>query len=147
MMRLFEILRNEPFRLIALPPTATALDAAALMKAEQVGAVLVIDAGSRLLGVVSERDLALAIATEGAALLRRRVGEVMTADGPTARPNDSVLHTTRIMTERRARHVPVLDGEAVVGVVSIGDLLKARLAETVQENAVLQELARARSAA
>ena len=146
-MRLFEILRDKPFRLIALPPTATALDAADLMKGEQVGAVLVIDGVNRLLGVVSERDLALGLATHGVSLLRRRVGEVMTAGGPTARPNDSVLHVMRMMTERRARHVPVIDGDAVVGVVSIGDLLKARLAEKVQENAILQELARVSLAA
>ncbi|MBV8682887.1 MAG: CBS domain-containing protein [Caulobacteraceae bacterium] len=146
-MRLFEILYDKPFRLIALPPTATALDAAALMKAEHVGAVLVIDGAKRLLGLVSERDLALGLATHGVGLLRRRVGEVMTAGGPTARPNDSVLHIMRTMTERRARHVPVLDGDTVVGVISIGDLLKARLAEKVQENAILQELARVRLAA
>lgn len=146
-MRLFEILRDKPFRLIALPPTATALDAAALMKAEQVGAILVLDAGDRLLGLVSERDLALGVATHGAALLRRRLAEMMSVDSPTARPNNSILHVMRTMTERRARHVPVIEGETVVGVVSIGDLLKARLAEKVQENAVLQELARARLAA
>lgn len=58
-MRVSEILREKPYRLIALPPTATALEAGDLMKVEQVGAVLVLDAASRLLGVVSERDLVL----------------------------------------------------------------------------------------
>jgi CBS domain-containing protein len=146
-VRLFEILRDKPFRLIALPPTATALEAADLMKTEQVGAILVLDAGSRLLGQVSERDLVLGLAADGSTLPRRRVAEVMSVDGPTARPNDSVLHVMRIMTERRARHVPVLDGDAVIGVVSIGDVLKARLAEKIQENAILQELAQVRHAA
>jgi CBS domain-containing protein len=146
-MRLFEILREKPFRLIALPPTATALDAATVMRAEEVGAVLVLDDASRLLGVVSERDLVLGVAAEGATLLRRRAAEVMSVGGPTARPSDSVVHVMRTMTERRARHVPVLDGDAVVGVVSIGDVLKARLAEKVQENVVLQELARVNLAA
>ncbi|HEX4740094.1 MAG TPA: CBS domain-containing protein [Caulobacteraceae bacterium] len=146
-MRLFEILRDKPFRLIALPPTATALEAASVMKAEHVGAVLVLDDVNRLLGLVSERELVLGMAADGVALLRRRVSEVMSVGGPTARPNDSVTHVMRTMTERRARHVPVLDGDAVVGVVSIGDVLKARLAEKVEENAVLQELARLRFAA
>lgn len=71
----------------------------------------------------------------------------MSVSGPTARPSDSIVQVMRAMTERRARHIPVLDGEAVVGVVSIGDLLKARLAEKAQENAILQELARVRLAA
>ncbi|HSZ52872.1 MAG TPA: CBS domain-containing protein [Caulobacteraceae bacterium] len=146
-MRLFEILREKPFRLIALPPTATAIDAAALMKAEHVGAVLVLDDVGRLLGMVSERDLMLGIAADGPTLFRRRVAELMSVGGPSARPNDPVLHVMRTMTERRARHVPVLDGDTVVGVVSIGDLLKARLAEKVQENAILQELAQVRVAA
>jgi CBS domain-containing protein len=146
-MRLFEILRDKPFRLIALPPTATAIDAAALMKAEHVGAVLVLDDAGRLLGMMSERDLTLGVAADGPAFFRRRVAELMSVGGPTARPSDSVLHVMRTMTERRARHIPVLDGDTVVGVVSIGDLLKARLAEKVQENAILQELAQVRVAA
>jgi CBS domain-containing protein len=146
-MRLFEILRDKPFRLIALPPTAAAIDAAALMKAEHVGAVLVLDDAARLLGVVSERDLVLGVAADGPTLFRRRVAELMSVGGPTARPSDSVLHVMRAMTERRARHVPVLDGDTVVGVISIGDLLKARLAEKTQENAILQELAQVRVAA
>ncbi|HEY1927934.1 MAG TPA: CBS domain-containing protein [Caulobacteraceae bacterium] len=146
-MRLFEILRDKPFHLIALPPTASAMDAAALMKAEHVGAVLVLDDAGRLLGVLSERDLVLGVAADGPAIFRRRVAELMSVGGPTARPNDSVLHVMRTMTDRRARHVPVLDGDTVVGVVSIGDLLKARLAEKVQENAILQELAQVRVAA
>jgi CBS domain-containing protein len=146
-MRLSEILSHKPFRLIALPPSATALDAATLMKDEHVGAVLVLDAAGRLQGLISERELALAIATHGAALLRRRVAELMVVGGPTARPGGSVVDAVWARTELRARHVPILEDERVVGVVSIGDLLKARLAEKVQENAVLQELARARLAA
>jgi CBS domain-containing protein len=146
-MRLSDILRHKPSRLIAVSPTATALDAAALMKSERVGAVLVLDAAGRLWGLVSERELALAISTHGAALLRQRVAELMSVGGPTANPDDSVSDTMLVMTRRRARHIPILDGEIVVGLVSTGDLLKARLAETVQEIAVLQELARAHLAA
>lgn len=146
-MRLSDILRQKPSRLIAVPPMATALDAAALMKSERVGAVLVLDAAGRLWGLVSERELALALSTYGAALVRRRVAELMSVGGPTARPDDSVSDTMLVMTQRRARHVPILDGEIVVGLVSTGDLLKARLAETVQEIAVLQDLARAHLAA
>jgi CBS domain-containing protein len=143
-MRLSEVLREKPQRVVSLPPSATAADAAALMEAERVGAVVVRDYRGGLLGVVSERDLAIGIAAHGEALSRVRVGALMAVDVPTASPGDAVRDIMRTVTERRARHVPVLEGETVVGVVSVGDLLKARLAEKNQENAVLQDLARAR---
>ncbi len=114
------------------------------MQAEQVGAVVVRDYRGRLLGIVSERDLAIGVAAHGGDLFRMRVSALMAVDVPTAGPGDGVRDVMRTITERRARHLPVLEGETVVGVVSVGDLLKARLAEKNQENAVLQDLARAR---
>jgi CBS domain-containing protein len=143
-MRLSEVLREKPQGVVGLPPSATAAQASALMEAERVGAVVVRDYRGRLLGILSERDLAIGLAAHGADLFRIRVGALMAIDVPTASPGDAVRDLVRTITERRARHVPVLDGETVVGVVSVGDLLKARLAEKNQENAVLQDLARAR---
>ena len=141
-MKLSDILRERPRRLVSLPPSATAVEAAALMKVENVGAVLVRDDRGRLLGVLSERNLALAIAARGARLFRSPIGELMSVARPTAEPDDTVRDVVRVMTERRARHIPVLEGETVVGIVSVGDLLKARLAEKIEENAVLLVLAR-----
>lgn len=146
-MRLSDVLRHKPSRLVTVLPGATVMDATALMKTEHVGAVLVLDAAGWLWGLVSERDLALGVFTHGAGLARKRVAQVMSVGGPRGRPNDSVSDTIRAMTEHRVRHVPILDGEVVVGLVSTGDLLKARLAETVDEVAVLQELALAHLAA
>jgi CBS domain-containing protein len=143
-VRLSEVLRSKPDRVVTLPPTAPLVQAAALMKVEGVGAVLICDERRRVLGVLSERDLALAIAAMGRALFELSVGEVMTVDAPTASPNDPVQSVMRTMTEQRARHMPVIEDGAVVGIVSIGDVLKSRLAEKIQENAVLQDLARAR---
>jgi CBS domain-containing protein len=143
-MRLSDVLRDKQSRIVELPSSATAVEAAALMRTEKVGAIIVRDYQGRLLGLVSERDLALAIVTHGAALVRLRLSELMSTHAPTAHPGDTVRDVTRTMTDRRARHVPVIDNERVVGVVSIGDLLKARLAEKTQENAVLLDLARAR---
>ena len=144
-MRISDILRQRPRRLVSLPPSATAIEAADLMKSENVGAVLVRDDRGRLLGILSERNLALAIATRGAQLFRSRIGELMSVAGPSAAVDDPSRDAMRVMTERRARHMPVLDGETVVGIVSVGDLLKARLAEKTQENAVLQDLIRLRA--
>ena len=144
-MRLSDILRQRPRRLVSLPPSSSAVEAAALMKSENVGAILVRDDRGRLLGVLSERNLALAIATQGARLFRSRIGELMSVGGPTAAPQDAIRDVVRVMTERRARHMAVLDGEVVVGVVSVGDLLKARLAEKIEENSMLLDLARLRA--
>jgi CBS domain-containing protein len=143
-MRLSEVLRDKPQRVVGLPPLATAAQASTLMNAERVGAVVVRDYRGGLLGVLSERDLAIGVAAHGGDLFRMRVGALMAIDVPTASPDDAVRDVIRTVTERRARHVPVLEGEAVIGVVSVGDLLKDRLAEKNQENAVLQDLARAR---
>jgi CBS domain-containing protein len=141
-MRLNEVLRNKPDHVIILSPQASVTQASALMMTERVGAVLVCE-GGRILGILSERDLALAVAELGPDLFGRCVAELMSVEVPTAAPGDAVIDVMRMMTEKRARHVPVVDGEAVVGLVSIGDVLKSRLAEKIQENAVLQDLARA----
>ena len=143
-MRVSDVLRDKPTRLVALPPTACIADAAKLMRSEQIGAVLVRDYRGSLLGVISERDLALAIASGRPGLSTCLISGLMAVGGPTARPGDAVREVMRVMTERRARHIPVLEGETIVGVVSMGDVLRARLAEKSEENAVLQDLARAR---
>lgn len=142
-MQVSEVLRNKVGHIVSLPPNASVIQAATLMKRETVGAILIRDDQGRILGVLSERDLALAIAALGPSLFNRHVDELMTVGVPTAKPGDSVRDVMRTMTERRARHMPVLEEETVVGVVSIGDLLKSRLAEKIQENAVLHDLARA----
>jgi CBS domain-containing protein len=141
-MRLNEVLRNKSDHVVILPPTASVTQASALMKLERVGAVLVCD-GGRILGILSERDLAVAVSELGSHLFSLRISELMSVDVPTAAPGDAVIDVMRMMTEKRARHVPVVDGGSVVGMVSIGDVLKSRLAEKIQENAVLQDLARA----
>jgi CBS domain-containing protein len=141
-MRLSDILGDHPPKLVALPRYATALEAAALMKAENVGAVIVRDDDGQLIGLLSERNLALAIATRGARLFRSPIGELMSLVKATASPDDLTRDVMRMATERRIRHIPVLDGETVIALVSVGDLLKARLAEKIEENDVLQDLAR-----
>jgi CBS domain-containing protein len=142
-MRLNEVLRGKPDHVVILPPKATVTQASALMMTERVGAILVCE-GKRILGILSERDLAVAIAARGSELFGLSIGELMSVDAPTATPGDAVIDVMRLMTEKRARHVPVVEGESVVGVISIGDVLKSRLAEKIQENAVLQDLARVR---
>jgi CBS domain-containing protein len=139
-MRLQDVLRGRPDQVVILPPKASLSQASALMMLERVGAILVCE-GGRILGILSERDLAVAIAVRGPELFGLCVSELMSVNVPRAAPSDAVSDVMRTMTEKRARHVPVVDGEAVLGLVSLGDV---RLAEKIQESAALQDLARAR---
>lgn len=121
-MRIHDVLPHKTNHVITLPPRAPVSQASALMLLERVGAVVVCE-GERILGVLSERDLAVAIAVRGPDLFSRSVGELMSVDVPVATPADSVRDVMRTMTEKRARHIPVVEGASVVGVVSISDLL------------------------
>lgn len=146
-MRVSELLNKKGSDVVSLPPIASVLQAADLIKRKTVGAILIRDDRGQVLGVLSERDLVVAIAELGQNVFSYPVGELMSTSVPTTSPSDAVRDVMRIMTERRARHIPVVEAGNVVGVISIGDVLKSRLAEQVQENAVLHDVARAHLAA
>ena len=142
-MRVSDVLLAKPDRLVTLPPTASVTQAASLMQLEGVGAILICEDRRHVLGVLSERDLALAIAELGPSLFARQAGDLMAVDPPSVTLDHPVQNVMRIMTEQRARHVPVMEDDVVVGILSIGDVLKSRLTEKMQENAVLLDLTRA----
>ncbi len=143
-MRISQILPTKRSDVVSVLPTAKVSTAIALMKREHVGAVLVLDEDRRLLGVLSERDIVHSLDLHAAAPFERQVSEVMRRDSPVASAQDTVQSVVQTMTVTRARHVPVLERGRVIGVVSIGDIVKSRLDEKILENAVLQDLARAR---
>jgi len=138
-MQLQDVLLCRPDHVVTLPPKTPLSQASAMMLLVGVDAIPVCE-GPRILGILSERDLATAIALYGPELFSLSVGELMSGNVPRAAPGDAVSDVMRMMTQTRARHIPIVEGEAVVGVVSIGDV---RLAEKIQENAALQHLARA----
>lgn len=142
-MRVSDVLRGKPHRIVSLPPSASAAQAAAMMHQEKIGAVLVCGPKGQVLGVLSERELALAIAIRMPDLFRHRIGELMTIATPSVAPEDAVQDVMRLMTERRVRHVPVVQDGSLVGLISIGDILKSRIEEKAQENAILRDLAQA----
>jgi CBS domain-containing protein len=146
-MRISDILAEKNRKLVGIAAETTIHRAVALMAAEHVGALVVQDLDSRLLGIVSEHGIIAGLARRGVQLLEMSVCEVMVADGPTASPADTVMAAMRTMTERRARHLPVMSDTRVVGLISVGDVLKSRLAEKTEENTVLQDIARMRLAA
>ena len=120
-------------------PLSAALEGLA---AANIGALVVEDAHGALAGLFSEREAVAALARHGAGALRRPLREVMVVRPATVEEADVVVHAMTVMTERRARHLPVLADGRLVGIVSLGDLVKARLSEKVEENLVLPDLAR-----
>ena len=112
----------------SVAPDATVYDSITLMAEKGVGAVLVISEG-KLVGIISERDYARKVALENRSSRDTRVREIMTPDPVTARPENTVEECMTIMTQYRIRHLPVLDGENLVGIVSIGDLVKTMIAD------------------
>lgn len=141
-MRIRQILQSKRLDVVVISPDSTIRAAVNLMKQERVGSLVVIDTNRHLLGVLSERDVIHSLASEGADVLLRPVNSVMRRDGPVVTLEDSVQFAMRVMTEKRARHVPVVDANRMIGVVSIGDIVKSRLNEKIQENGILQDIAR-----
>lgn len=121
----------------AIGPDAPVLDAIKLMAEKRIGAVLVMDAG-KLAGILSERDYARKVVLQGRSSRDTPVRDIMTGQVVTVGLHDSTDHCMQIVTNRRIRHLPVLDGDAVMGVISIGDLVKAVIEDQQLELAQLQ---------
>jgi CBS domain-containing protein len=136
-MRIADVLRNKGSDVATVGPAATVSALLAELAGHNVGALPVVD-GGRLVGIVSERDVVRRLHAEGPELLDRRVEAIMTTSITTCAPGDAVADLARIMTERRFRHMPVVEDDALVGIVSIGDLVKARIDLLESEREQLQ---------
>jgi CBS domain-containing protein len=133
-----QLLRHKGGSIHSVGPDAPVLDAIRLMAEHSVGALLVME-GQRLVGVVSERDYARKVILRGFASSETPVRQIMSSPVMTVRPEQTVRECMQLMSEKRFRHLPVLDGEKVVGVLSIGDLVRSVLAEQQQ---TIEELER-----
>lgn len=138
-MKVSEVLRSKNVTgAVHIRPTRTLQDLAGLLAERKIGAVMVVDEGGALCGVISERDIVRALGEYGADCLDDQVAEHMTAAVKTATPNDDVVSVLERMTEGRFRHMPVLEERELVGVVSIGDIVKRRIDDLQRDNAHLQ---------
>lgn len=132
------ILREKGREVYSVAESATLKEAAELLDVRRVGAMVILNEAGHLIGVISERDIVRQMARAGAAALRLTVSEAMTREVVTARPSDTLEQALNRMTDRRIRHLPVVDGNQLVGVVSIGDLVARRLAEATAEVAAIR---------
>jgi len=123
-----QLLKLKRTGVIAIGPDVQVLDALKLLADKDVGAVLVMD-GPRLVGIVSERDYARKVALKGKSASDTPVSEIMTREVVCVTPNQTNEECMALMTEKRARHLPVIDDGRVVGVLSIGDLVKDAISE------------------
>ena len=124
MVSVKQLLNHKGGEVLAISPTATVRDALTLMATREVGALLVME-GSNLTGIISERDYARKVILMGRTSKDTSVGEIMSTSLTTVRPEQTVTDCMELMTDRRIRHLPVLSDDKVVGVVSIGDVVKA----------------------
>ena len=140
-MRVADILRIKGSVVKTVQPHETALLLSGHLRAEQIGALVVSTDGNSIDGIVSERDLAYGLATYGSRLPTIPISELMTKAVVVCSPEDSITDVMKLMTRRRIRHVPVKDGDQLVGIISIGDVLKHRLEELQVEADVLRDYA------
>jgi CBS domain-containing protein len=136
-VRIADVLQNKGAEVVTVGPGALVSDLVATLAERRIGALPVIDDG-RLAGIVSERDVVLRLHSLGADVLDARVADVMTTDVVTCSPDDEIGSAAALMTDRRFRHLPVCAGDVLVGIVSIGDLVKARIDALEAEREHLQ---------
>jgi CBS domain-containing protein len=122
------VLNNKGARIWSIDPEATIYDAIALMAEKAIGALVVVSE-SRLVGIISERDYARKVILQGRSSKDTHVREIMTSSVITVSPEQTVDECMRIITDNRVRHLPVMRGDDVMGVISIGDLVRATIAD------------------
>lgn len=138
-MRIADVLRNKGTEVFTVSPDTSVRDFLAVMVERRIGACVLSEDGSTVVGIVSERDIAHALHARGAGILAEPVSAIATAEVCTAAPDDSLDDLTRLMTDQRIRHVPVLVDGRLAGLVSIGDVVKHRMDELESERRHLVE--------
>jgi CBS domain-containing protein len=138
-MHVSQILKSKPEQsVITIPPGSTVAAAAALLSSKRIGAVIVSPDGRQVAGIISERDIVRELGRRGAACLSDAVDTIMTARIIGCRREDRANEVLQKMTDGRFRHMPVMEGEVMVGMISIGDVVKARLSELAMEKDALE---------
>ena len=142
-MKVAEILKAKGQDVITVRPDETIATLCHKLRLARVGAMVVIGDKGELQGIVSERDVVHGLAEHGPRTMEMKVADLMTQRVITCTPEDTIARIARIITDSRVRHVPVLENRRLVGVISIGDVVKNRLEEMSLEANVLRDMAAA----
>jgi CBS domain-containing protein len=137
-MKISEILRTKGHDVVTITETQSVLAAAEVLVARNIGGLVVMD-GERLIGIITERDILRLTARAPGDAGSTPVGDVMTAEPITATPDDLLPDMMRVMTERKIRHLPVMEDDRLVGIISIGDLVNACRLIAEEENVQLRQ--------
>jgi CBS domain-containing protein len=137
-MTIKAILHGKGEAVTTINASATVAEAIAVLSDQRIGALPVVERGA-VRGIFSERDVIYAVAKRGASALRERVGDVMTAPAQTVSLETAVHDALSLMTQRRIRHLPVVDGGDLIGLVSIGDLVKYRIDNIEAEASAMRD--------
>lgn len=132
-MNLVSILKEKTFPVISVHPETPIAAVIQLLAAERIGAVTVVDQRGVLVGILSERDIVRGLAVDGASTLGKLTAQLMTRSPTTSGPNISVADAMEMMTEGRFRHLPIVEAGRLTGIVSIGDVVKARISQQEHE--------------
>jgi CBS domain-containing protein len=132
-MKVRDILARKGTAVITIGQEASLHEAVSLLSEHRIGVVLVTDAAGDPVGILSERDLVQIMATEGCKLDDKLVSDAMTADLIVGVPDDDLEYVMSVMIQRRIRHLPILDGDHLAGLVSIGDVVKSQIDDAVTE--------------
>jgi len=137
-MTVAHILEEKGANVYSVAPAASVAEAAKLLSEAGIGALLVLEESGKICGVLSERDIVHGLAEQGAAALDKPVESLMTRELHTTTPISTIASVMELMTSRRVRHLPVLEDGKLVGLISIGDVVKHRIAEAQQEAEALK---------
>lgn len=138
-MSVRQVLSGKGADVITIAPDRTLAQAAMLLAEKRIGAVVVSADGKAVSGILSERDIIRALAQDGAGALDRKVADAMTRDVVTCSIQADIDHLMRLMTDGKFRHVPVVENAALVGIVSIGDVVNRRLSDIEAEQRALKD--------
>ena len=131
------ILKHKGFEVCAVDPDTRVSEVANTLSERRIGAVLVMDRDDQMLGIVSERDIVRCLAANGVRTMDMTAGQLMTRTVQVAHPDTTVAEAMHLMTAGRFRHLPVVDHDTLVGLISIGDVVKARI---MQQETVVESL-------
>ncbi|MDP1669847.1 CBS domain-containing protein [Phaeovulum sp.] len=136
-MQVHQILKTKSAGVVTVPPTMTVAEVSALMSSRRIGAVVVSADGKAALGILSERDIVRELGNHGDGCLIAKVSDIMTPNPVGCTRSDTADQLMEVMTNRRFRHLPVIEDGVLVGMISIGDVVKARLSELAMEKEAL----------